>query len=257
MKPFDKQLVVIENKAVAKDIFRMTFDGGGEAAPGQFVMVKVTAGLDPLLRRPFSLHAVTDKGQWQILYRVVGKGTRLMTAVKAGQRLEIVGPLGKGFQLPPPDEKTITLIGGGIGVAPLPQLVPLLRDSGINDISVLFGFRNAEEIVCEEYFVKKGVSVAIATENGSRGINGLVTSLLPKGGANYIYCCGPMPMMKAVAGLCMKNGWSGQFSLEGAMACGMEACLGCAVAASKKDKYWHVCQDGPVFEMEEIAWQQV
>ncbi|WP_275802632.1 dihydroorotate dehydrogenase electron transfer subunit [Desulfurivibrio dismutans] len=232
--------------------------------PGQFVMLRSGRGLDPLLSRPFSLHQTMADGRMQVLFKVLGEGTRRLAALAAGASVAIVGPLGRGFALtPPPTGTRLGLIGGGIGVAPLlflaREIQRLLPDGTALD--VLLGARSKAELApLLADFRALGLEPAVATDDGSLGHHGLVPELIDQqwgqeGSHCRVFCCGPWPMMAAVASRCRERGWACQVSLEAMMACGFSACLGCAVAGSgKRERYFHVCKDGPVFQAEDVNW---
>ncbi|MEW6518903.1 MAG: dihydroorotate dehydrogenase electron transfer subunit [Thermodesulfobacteriota bacterium] len=225
------------------------------AAAGQFVMVKPAADKsnDPLFRRPFSLHQVAD-GLLTIIFKIVGRGTRNLAKMKAGEELDVVGPLGKGFQLS--SEPRHYLVGGGMGIAPLHLLAESInRQNPQSEILALLGARTARELdAFADLQDLRFVRVELATDDGTAGHHGLVIDLLERavaaGGRGAVYSCGPWPMMKAVALYCRAKQLPCQVSLETVMACGVGACLGCAVSGADvaRDGYLHVCKDGPVFE---------
>ncbi len=263
MKQIDAE--ILEIKPAAKDIFRLTLKAPGiaaEAAPGQFVMIRPVSALDPLLPRPFSLHDWSEnQGTVIILFRVVGKGTRILAKSRHGQKLQVVGPLGNGFDTTL--AKNVCLVGGGIGTAPLLGLAKqLLKTDTEREIPVLLGGASGAELApLAEYFDIPGLTVVLATDDGTLGHHGVVTDLMVNHLARsrdwLVLSCGPMPMLKAVSHLCRKNGWPCQVTLETAMACGMGVCMGCAVksAADSGNKgYLHVCKDGPVFWESDVAW---
>jgi len=253
---------IIKSEKLGEDIFRITVlapDIAREAKPGQFIMVRVAEGFDPLLARPFSVHQATANGWLQILVKVVGKGTRLLSVLPEGRTLDLVGPLGRGFSLE--KEANICLIGGGIGTAPLFYLAKeIMRSGSPRELLTLVGARNTPEIkAVVSCFEELGLAARLATDDGSAGHHGMVTELMLQNMSAKakwaVYCCGPHPMLRAVAKICRDNGWRCQVSMEAMMACGMGACLGCAVPrAGLEGGYVHVCKDGPVFEMDEVAW---
>jgi dihydroorotate dehydrogenase electron transfer subunit len=232
-----------------------------EARPGQFLMIRVQDGIDPLLRRPFSICATQDREQVLILYRIVGRGTAIMSKRKPGERLWVLGPLGQGFDLPK-NGKTTVLVAGGIGVAPLMSLAQALR---MDQLSFMAGYRRAEEIVRLEELGMGHVNVALATDDGSEGHYGQVTDLLEDYVKRHeedvagICACGPVPMLKRIVLISAEREIECQVSLEAYMACGLGACLGCAVPASSHDHeaYHHVCKDGPVFNADAIDWERI
>ncbi len=252
------------NNEVARDTYLMGLKVEDEeflAEPGQFVMLRLSQATDPLLRRPFSICGTTRKNTILILYRVVGRGTFLMAAMLPGAELSILGPLGKGFRLPDPGQRTF-LVAGGIGVAPLLFLASRITK---HSPRLLIGYRSQNEIIDISGFDLGGVEIVLATEDGSTGYHGVVTDLLASelnrlGGAPSVVCtCGPPAMMQKVSEICLKEGIPCQVSLEAAMACGVGACLGCAVrnASATDGSYYHVCKDGPVFDAMMIEWESL
>ncbi|MFO7600890.1 MAG: dihydroorotate dehydrogenase electron transfer subunit [Candidatus Desulfacyla sp.] len=228
-----------------------------EAGPGQFVMVRVGRDMDPLLRRPFSICGVLDD-LVLVLYRVVGRGTRILSDAREGELLQVLGPLGKGF-VPPKAGRHAILAAGGMGLAPL---LFLSRAMAPETYTFFAGFGSADQVVGADELGFSGMEMRISTDDGSAGHHGLVTELLEKGPAGLsgdggmVFSCGPLPMLKAVAAITHERAVPCQVSLEAAMACGLGACQGCAVkAAPGKDRaYWHVCQDGPVFDATDVDW---
>lgn len=229
------------------------------AKAGQFVMVKAAEekSNDPLLRRPFSIHQVTD-GLLTIVFKVVGRGTRNLANMKAPELLDVVGPLGKGFNIS--KEQRHYLVGGGMGIAPMHYLAESIKKQNPkSEIVALLGARTAKELeVFAHINALHFLLVKVSTDDGTAGHHGLVIDLLERSaaekGAGTVYCCGPWPMMKAIAMYCNDKKMACQVSLETIMACGIGVCLGCAVSGSEVigDRYLHVCKDGPVFEAEKI-----
>ena len=236
--------------------------------PGQFLMVRIQDSFDPFLRRPFAVHRLDPSdpaGSFEILYKVVGKGTRLLTTMQTGDSLNILGPLGRGFRLPE-DNGFVLIVAGGIGIAPLPYLAETLAASGYRGPFVLwFGGKTSGDLVCVHHFEDLGFEVHLVTEDGSTGRKGLVTGHLeqwltrqdelPK----LIYSCGPYPMQRSVAEMASRLGLSSQLSMEALMGCGVGACLSCSLRCRPPQGfqgpyYANVCQDGPVFDGEEIVW---
>lgn len=251
---------VQQNNQLNPDSFEMQIYSpqiAQRAEPGQFVMVSCSeVGLSPLLRRPLSIHDVHGD-TLTLLYRVVGEGTAVMAGMGAGDTISILGPLGQGFTIAETDHHC--LVGGGIGIAPLLLLARKIdRTQPKAGITILAGARNSQELLAIKKFETMG-TLHISTDDGSEGHHGFVTQLLDKmhDTSLSVYTCGPTPMMQGVAKLCREHGWDCQVSLESHMACGIGACLGCAVARSGihegADKYVHVCKDGPVFKAE-VIW---
>jgi len=260
MSQLQKKVELVRTEVLARDVVRQTFDAPEivvAALPGQFVMVQIGPGQDPLLRRPFSIHQTTDEGFLQILFKVVGRGTELLAQVKVGEHLSLLGPLGKGFVLKDPGHAC--LIGGGMGIAPMLFLASrLCQQTHQAELpTVILGARNRQELEpLLAGFENLGLEVLTATDDGSLGHHGLVTDVLK--GINpapdvTVYCCGPRPMMAAIHHLCLKDKINCQVSVESVMACGMGACLGCAVPL-KAGGYAHACSDGPVFESGDLLW---
>jgi dihydroorotate dehydrogenase electron transfer subunit len=259
---YQRKAEVIKSEQLTRDIFRLTLlspEIAAAARPGQFVMLRVTeTGFDPLLRRPFSIYQANSNGLLQLLYKVVGKGTRIMAGLHPGRLVDLVGPLGNGFST---EERNYScLIGGGMGAAPLFFLATWLLRQGETAPLVLIGARNEEELrAVVADFQELDLRVVKATDDGSAGHPGYVIDLLVEELAGnskprHIYSCGPYPMLRAVSQLCHLHKLPCQVSLETMMACGISACLGCAILKAHLDGYLHVCKDGPVFDAGQIAW---
>lgn len=217
-------------------------------------MAACGTGQDPLLRRPFSIHSRYPDGSIELLLRVVGRGTAMLAAATAGQQISLVGPLGRGFGAPPAGE--VCLVGGGIGCAPLFFLAQWLVEQGTFPL-VLLGAGNAGEHAAHVPGLRDlGCAVHVSTDDGSLGHHGFVTDLLPALSTKVkkVYACGPVPMMAAVARFCADH-LACEVSLETHMACGLGACLGCAIPIpGRTDAFWHVCKHGPVFNAAEVVW---
>lgn len=256
----DTRAKVRFNRCVGRDTFLMGMaapDILEAAVPGQFVMIGTGKGLDPLLRRPFSISGA--EGQTLlILYRVVGRGTERLSQVAEGEELPCLGPLGRGFALPAGGGPVLA-VAGGIGIAPLLFLLQSLKN---REAELMVGCRTGSERVPEALFDLPAVSVSLSTDDGTIGRKGLVTELLEerlrdlRGTDAALYACGPRPMLRVVASLAQRAAVSCQVSLEAHMACGVGACQGCAVAAAPGigRAYLHVCREGPVFDASEVAW---
>jgi dihydroorotate dehydrogenase electron transfer subunit len=237
--------------------------------PGQFVMLKISGSAPSLLRRPFSVYKsypinhpeATKKGHLFILYKTVGRGTRMMTTLTKGQKVNLIGPLGNGFALPPlPSSAHCILIGGGVGIASLYPLAEALRGTRC---FVFIGGKTQNDILGVEDFRKLDSIIFTATEDGSLGFRGTVVGLFLSqakkftGNQKYhVYACGPAPMLKALARTVTPKKFICQVSLEARMGCGFGACWGCVVKTKHpKTPYQRVCQEGPVFRLEDIAWE--
>ncbi len=260
MESFQEKSEIIKVEQLTDDVIRLTLHSQAIAKatlPGQFVMIKVSGGHDPLLRRPFSLHRTDGKETVQILYKVLGRGTKILSEFCAGQKLDIVGPLGHGFTIK--KDKPTCLVGGGMGIAPLLFLADTMLNSlEPQNIIVLLGAQTKAELEpLAGGFEKLGLVVETATDDGSLGHHGFVIDLMDKfetDPSREMYACGPYPMMRAVARKSEILGWNCQVSLETMMACGLAACLGCAYPRKYGSGYVHVCKDGPVFDSEEVLW---
>jgi dihydroorotate dehydrogenase electron transfer subunit len=262
----DQKTTVLYNRQVAPDHYCMGLRGHrdfGVARPGQFVMLRVADQLYPLLRRPFSIHRLVKApgrpAGFEILYRVVGQGTSILAARQSGDQLDVLGPLGTSFLLPGAMNRPF-VVGGGIGVAPLVFLAERIaaRLESPLDCSVFLGALCDEALLCRDVFEKLGMSLNLATDDGSCGDQCLVTHPVEEALADrkpdLIFACGPPAMLACVADLARRHRIPCQVSLEAHMACGMGACLGCAVPQpGHPTRYLHVCQDGPVFDAEEVV----
>ncbi|HDH87767.1 MAG TPA: dihydroorotate dehydrogenase electron transfer subunit [Desulfobacteraceae bacterium] len=256
------------NRQIGKDIWLMGFRSvklASLAKPGQFFMVHLDKTTkDPLLRRPFSIHRIQDKNQLMLLYKIVGKGTLLLSCLKKDDSISVIGPLGNGFTIPNPHEKTL-LVAGGMGVAPLFFLAQSLNKVHKQKITMFLGFSTSQEVILINELKDLNMDVSLTTEDGSLGITGLVTDLLDEylrqelNQLSTIYACGPILMLKKVAQMVSAYNLRCYVSLEGQMACGLGVCQGCAVKAynNKNRPYYYVCQDGPVFSSEMIDWQVI
>lgn len=237
------------------------------ASPGQFVMVKVSPTLDPLLRRPFSIHRLStqgipkNRGGFELLYKVVGKGTETMSRFETGDYIDIIGPLGKGFSISP-STQVIYLVAGGVGVAPLLALAESATIDKQRKMVIFLGGKDNRDILCLEDFKKLGMEIYITTEDGSLGEKGLVTKLLEEilrkpSHPQAIYACGPLPMLRKIAFLAQSLHISCQISLEAHMACGVGACLGCVVKKRLNKgiySFVNVCKEGPVFDAQRVIY---
>ncbi len=228
-----------------------------ECKPGQFLHVRVGAGLDPLLRRPLSLYDVDKKDKRiSLLYKVVGKGTALLADMPGGTILDIMGPLGRGFSMPESAKKCL-LVGGGVGMAPLFYLARELRGKA-KKVLILYGVGNEKELLALDRLEAIGSRVLIATMDGSRGIKGplapaLFSGMLEAESIDMVYTCGPEAMMRLWQKWARENHIPGEVSLEEYMACGVGACLGCARKIKPDEEHYvKICRDGPVFNMDEL-----
>lgn len=245
---------------LAPAIYKMTVKSeyiSKNSVPGQFVNIKCCEGINALLRRPISICNV-DKAActFDIIFQVKGVGTEYLAQKKAGSKIDIIGPLGRGFDID--DNYTnIAVIGGGIGIFPL--LYVLKEKTGVQKTSFI-GFRNKDYAVLTEEFGTYSDKFLVSTDDGSMGYKGLITDLLEEeltgGTYDMIYTCGPTPMIRKVVEIADKNKIKCQVSLEQRMGCGIGACLVCACKIKSKNEweYKHVCKDGPVFWSDEVIF---
>ena len=235
---------IISNEALTESVYKMILSGDTSAitAPGQFANIQ----LDGLfLRRPISV-CDYDEQTLTIIYKVVGKGTKVMSSMVAGVELDILTGLGNGYDLTLSGDHPL-LIGGGVGVPPMYNLAKKLIEQG-KKVSVILGFNTKSEVFYENEFRKLGCNVTVTTVDGSYGIKGFVTNALPES-YTYFYTCGPEPMLKAVY---KATTTSGQMSFEERMGCGFGACMGCS--CKTLTGYKRICKEGPVMKKEEILW---
>ncbi|MFO7765082.1 MAG: dihydroorotate dehydrogenase electron transfer subunit [Pelovirga sp.] len=265
--------IVLSNQEISPGYFRMRIlapDYSRLAKPGQFVMFRVQRSLLPLLRRPFGIFragfmpadcdTMPPKEFIEIIYKVVGSGTDIMQGLHQGDPVELLGPLGTGFDLNLTTGDSI-LVGGGIGLVPLYMLAESIPDPSMAE--VLIGGRSRDDIITVTEFERLGVKTFVSTEDGSLGDAGLVTrvleSRLEQKPAARVFACGPMPMIKAVEKICRSRQVQLQVSLEELMACGVGACLGCVVKgkghSTEKPSYLCTCTVGPVFHADDLDWE--
>lgn len=240
-----RQLLKIDHlKKIQNGIYAMTLTGDCSeiSAPGQFINIKLDGFY---LRRPISIYSY-GPDFLTIIFKVVGEGTKALSQMQKGDCLDVLLPLGNGFDISKGGRQPL-LIGGGIGVPPLYGLAENLVDNGITP-QVITGFNGKGDIILTKEFQVLGIDPLITTVDGSAGIKGFVTDAMKDLDFDYVYTCGPEPMLKAVydAAPC------GQFSFEARMACGFGACMGCT--CETKYGYKRICKDGPVLYREEIKW---
>jgi len=272
--PVDIDAAVIANRRLSADYNVLSLAApeiADAARPGQFVMIKTSAGQDPLLRRPFSIFEILRDRSGaasgiSIFNKRVGVGTSLLTRVERGAQLAVLGPLGRPFEpIDPPAEAW--MIAGGVGLAPFVTLAAALR-ARETPTSLFYGARRAEELYCVDLFEALGVRVVLATEDGSRGARGRVTVPLelalrdrPLGNPVKMYVCGPTAMMRACARLAADHGRACDVSLEQVMGCGLGGCYSCVVLARSErggePHHTRTCIDGPVFDAQRVVWEAV
>lgn len=225
-----------------------------EMLPGQFAQLQIEGSTHTFLRRPISIHFV-DRQQNQVwfLVQTVGEGTRQLARMQAGDRLNVILPLGNGFTMPADASARVLLVGGGVGVAPLLYMGAEMKRKGVEP-TFLLGARSAGDLLQLDKFRALG-RVFVTTEDGSMGEKGFVTqhSLLQQEKFTQISVCGPKPMMVAVARYAKSAGIPCEVSLENMMACGLGACL-CCVEDTEMGNVC-VCKEGPVFDIKKLKWQ--
>ena len=237
---------IISNTALTDSVYKMVLSGDTSAitAAGQFVNIQLDGRF---LRRPISVCDYNEK-TLTIVYKVVGKGTEQMSAMTAGEKLDILTGLGNGYDLTLSGDKPV-LLGGGVGVPPMYNLAKKLIAQG-KKVAVILGFNTKSEIFYEDEFKALGCDVIVATADGSYGVKGFATTPLAQMDYTYFYTCGPEPMLKAVY---KATNTSGQMSFEERMGCGFGACMGCS--CKTLTGYKRICKEGPVMKKEEILWE--
>ena len=256
MLPIQNIYPIISHKKKNKTYYHLVFfapDLCASVKAGQFIHIKVSDGLEPLFRRPFSVYRAQN-GCIEVFYEPVGQGTKLLTQKKQGDVLDVLAPLGNSFQYPHKDIEQIVFIGGGIGIAPLMIFSDQIKAHSAKKI-LLYGVRNQDQVFSLQDFKKNGFQCFLSTDDGSKGIKGHVSQLFPKIQTSIktmIYTCGPRVMMKAVADFAKDHQIPGQMSMEEVMACGLGACLGCSILTTTG--YQTVCHDGPVFDLQEVVF---
>lgn len=257
MKYEVKQCRILEKQELADGIFSFVVDAGvlaQKAKPGQFANILVPG---KTLRRPISICEIdTQKQTLRFVLEIRGEGTKILADFEPGQDLDLLAPLGNGFDIGDCGRKAL-FVGGGIGVPPLLHPAKLFGENA----TVAVGFRNQEAAILVDDFRKAGCHVLVATDDGSIGHHGLVTEYLAQVQPEVIFACGPMPMLKTVSQFAQEKGIPCQVSLEERMACGIGACLGCACKVRRvsengevSETYGHVCKDGPVFDSRNVIF---
>ena len=236
---------IVSNTALTENVFKMVMRGDTSAitAPGQFVNIKLE-GL--YLRRPISVCDIQGD-ELTIIYKAVGKGTKLMSAMSEG-KLDVLTGLGNGYDLSLSGDHPV-LLGGGVGVPPMYLLAKRLIAEG-KKVSVILGFNTEAEVFYENEFKALGCDVTVTTVDGTYGVKGFVTDALKEIDYTYFYTCGPEPMLKAIY---KASSTSGQMSFEKRMGCGFGACMGCSCKTITG--YKRICKEGPVMQKEEILWE--
>jgi dihydroorotate dehydrogenase electron transfer subunit len=250
-----ESLTVTDNHRLNSEYFILTLLSPGtlpEMKPAQFAQVRVEGSPDTFLRRPISIHDIDrENNTIRLLVQILGKGTETLSRLRQGDQLNIIYPLGNSFSMPLKGQKLL-LAGGGCGIAPLLFMAKYLREKGFN-IDFLLGFRNRDRVIEYEEYSSLG-KVFLTTEDGSMGEKGFLTDhpVLKENRYEQVYCCGPEPMMKAVASWCRMTGAACEVSLENLMGCGIGACLCCVVDTVRGNLC--TCIDGPVFNINDLKW---
>ncbi|MEK5497076.1 dihydroorotate dehydrogenase electron transfer subunit [Bacillus sp. FSL M8-0077] len=250
-------LTVVSNREIADHIYEMTLKGDlveSFQTAGQFLHIKVSESMTPLLRRPISIANIhAEKQEATIIYRAEGEGTKLLSQKQAGESVDVLGPLGNGYDPSVVQAgQTALLVGGGIGVPPLYELSKRLTKKGVIVKHVL-GFQSKKDVFYEEKFQALG-DTFIATVDGTYGSKGFVTNVIEENELDFdvLLSCGPTPMLKA-----LKDSYPDKpvyISMEERMGCGIGACFACVCHTDQHEKpYVKVCLDGPVFKAEEVA----
>ncbi len=255
---------VLSNIKEARGVYRLVLEAQvpmDVLDPGCFFMVRVSDGIDPLLRRPLGIFRVGSAGI-EMLYQVRGKGTELLSRLRPGQLTDIVGPLGHGWMKMDGAEH-ILLVAGGMGMAPLYDMAMNLRDFGDDrPISMIWGHKDASTICCLSKLEELKMNLLITTEDGSEGMQGKASDFLEavrtelEGQRIQIAACGPYGLLKETASFAANHRMTCQVSLEAYMGCGMGACQTCVVPA-KDGENLRVCQEGPVFWAQKIDWEAI
>ena len=269
LMPVDVPAAVISNVRLTSDYNVLSLaapEVARHAAPGQFVMVKTSIGLDPLLRRPFSIFEIVRDPAGvpmgvSLLNKRVGVGTSLLYEAEPGDRIDCLGPLGKPFvPVDPPSDAW--MVAGGVGLAPFATLAEALAARG-TAMTLFYGGRSAGDLFYESFFSQLGATLVLTTEDGGRGERGRVTAPLERALSERaasqpvtLYACGPTPMMRAVADLGAKYSRPTFVSLEPVMGCGMGGCYSCVVRVSRPGGTHLVrsCIEGPVFDAAAVQW---
>ncbi len=254
---------VLAHTAGGPDWYVLTLQSPTIAArawPGQFLHVAAPVGAagvaptDPLLRRPLSLCTIEPAaGRLRIVYRVVGRGTALLSAAKVGDRIDVLGPLGRSFPNPSLGTGPLLLVGGGLGIPPLACAAAWAAQAG-RVVTAVAGARHAGDLAGLDQLRATGIDVHILTEDGAAGRRGRVTDGLAERlrHTGEVWACGPEPMLAAVQSACLHAGTSCWLSLERPMACGFGVCAGCSVAQAAGSGYLKACVDGPVFAADAV-----
>lgn len=254
---------VVSNEKLCPRFYRLCIDAKPilkKVLPGQFIHIRVNEGLQPFFRRPFSVYRA--KKYVEVFYEAVGPGTKMLADKKKGDTIDVLGPVGTPFNMPPKGTRQVVMIAGGIGVAPFLILSDALRrERGpafpAMELILLYGGRTKGHVYKMKEFKDNKCRVFIATDDGSVGVKGRVSKLFTKINTDpkstYIYTCGPNAMMASVQAFARKHKLQGQAACEEVMACALGACLGCSIKTT--DGYKTVCCDGPAFDLQTVIFK--
>jgi dihydroorotate dehydrogenase electron transfer subunit len=259
MNAKEEKCVVVENRGIGKDYYLMKLESGyiaAHARPGNFIMVAASRTTEPLLKRPFGILSV-EGSCVLIYYEVVGKGTRLISGLRPGDAVNVLGPLGNSF--PPLHAENILMVAGGRGIAPVYYAITNYTSDSSNKVFLLYGARSGKDLnLLDRIEALPLRKTFLYTEDGSMGQKGLLTadiaSIIQEHGIGVTISCGPEAMFEALSHTLKGLGTKNHVSMEALMGCGFGICHSCVVKGVD-DNYKKVCTDGPVFVMEEIAWE--
>lgn len=248
---------IIDKKILKDDIIKISIKSeeiAQSAKPGNFLEIRVSETIEPLLRRPISIYNINkNEDIVEFIFQIKGKGTKILAEKNIGDKIDIIGPLGYGtFNIEA--YKKVVVLGGGIGIFPLYELEKELK----SDITTYLGFRNKEYVILEDEFKSVSNKVIITTDDGSYANSGFAIDYLKKDclkeKPDIIFACGPLAMLRAIKKFAEENNILCQISVEEKMGCGIGACLGCAVKLIQdgNEKFGHVCKQGPVFWANEV-----
>ena len=259
----EQTLTIVANERDTDSYFRLVLRAPDIAPliqPGQFAHVRILPLKDALLRRPFSIFQVAGD-TFSILYKTVGKGTAVLSQMRAGEEVSVIAPLGHGFTVPPAGGEIPLLVAGGYGMAAMFLLAQRSPQKGI----VFVGGRRRVDILCEKEFAAIGWEVRATTEDGSHGEKGLVTAPViaeiekrkAESGKRKLYACGPTPMLKAVGKIAEEHNLPCELSMDEHMCCGVGTCLTCVIKVKAGDswEYQRTCTEGPVYDSRQIVWE--
>ena len=254
--------VILKNARLQGDYFEVVFTApeiAEKATAGQFVHIRIDERNDNILRRPFSIHSTDPKaGTVSVAYKIVGKGTTAMSRLQSGYEFDVMGPLGIGFSAPQDDVVPVA-VAGGYGSAALYLLSRVSKQKGV----LLAGARSKDDVILTDRYTDAGFDVRIATDDGSLGSKGVVTSLIPqlledyKGRKLFFYGCGPHPMLMALGRMLKEKNLDGELSIDHKMCCGVGACFACVIkvndpSSADKWRYARSCSEGPVFKLDDV-----